>query len=301
MVQRGSELQVMFLRTIRDALRRLLKLEEKLDRVQEALGRIESRQLSMINAGTPAAAEYRVFSQWGEDGIIDWLTTRVPIEHEVFIEFGVENYTEANTRFLLMHKNWSGLIIDSSEANIRSIRHQEISWRYNLKAATAFITRENINSLFREHGITGDIGLLSIDIDGNDYWIWKIIDAVSPRIVVIEYNSRLGPDRSVSIPYDAEFDRARAHYSMIYYGASLRALWKLGRQKGYQLICCNTAGNNAFFVREDIMPEGLRPAVVEDAFVRGKFRETRDQDGRLAYLEPGEEERILAALEWVEV
>ena len=292
---------MMFLRIIRDALQRLLKLEEKFDRVQEALGRIESRQLSEINVKSPADAEYRVFSQWGEDGIIDWLTTRVPIEREIFIEFGIENYTEANTRFLLMHRNWSGLVIDSSEANIGSIKHQEVSWRYKLKAATAFITRENINGIFRENNISGDIGLLSIDIDGNDYWIWKVIDAVSPRIVVIEYNSRLGPDLSVTIPYDADFSRGPAHYSMIYYGASLRALWKLGRQKGYQLICCNSAGNNAFFVREDVMPERLRPADVGEVFVRGKFRESRDEDGRLTYLDPGDEERILAALKWVEV
>jgi hypothetical protein len=292
---------VMFVNTIRDAVRRLLQLEKKYDRMQEALGRIESRQLSTMNVRTPAEAEYRVFSQWGEDGIIDWLTTRVPIEHKIFIEFGVENYTEANTRFLLMHKNWSGLIMDSSDANIDSIKHQDISWRYSLKAAAAFITRENINSLFREHGMSGDIGLLSIDIDGNDYWVWEAIDSVSPRIVVVEYNSRLGPDRSVSIPYDEKFSRASGHHSMIYYGASLRAFWKLGQKKGYELVCCNTAGNNAFFVRKDVMPEGLRAGDVGDIFVRGKFRETRDENGRLTYLEPREEERILSALDWVEV
>ena len=118
---------------------------------------------------------------------------------------------------------------------------------------------------------------------------------------MIEYNSRLGPSRSVTVPYEQGFSRAQADHSMIYYGASLRALWKLGTAKGYELICCNTAGNNAFFVRRDVLPENIRPASVESAFVRGKFRESRGQDGRLTYLEPDDEERILASLEWLEV
>lgn len=291
----------MFLKTIRETLRRLSQLEEKSTRIQEALGRIESRQLSSSPANTAAKSEYRVFSQWGEDGIIDWLTTRVSVENEVFVEFGVENYTEANTRFLLMHKNWSGLIIDSSEDNIRSIKYQDNYWRYNLKAVAAFITCESINNLLKEHGVGGDIGLLSIDIDGNDYWVWKIIDAVSPRIVVVEYNSRLGSDLSVTVPYDANFTREHAHHSMIYYGASLRALWKLGQQKGYELICCNSAGNNAFFVRTDVIPRDLRPVSVEEAFVRSKFRESRDKQGHIDYVGSDMEERALLALKWVEV
>jgi hypothetical protein len=124
---------------------------------------------------------------------------------------------------------------------------------------------------------------------------------VSPRIVVIEYNSRLGPHRAVGIPYRADFERARAHHSMLYYGASLRALWKLGQRKGYELVCCNSAGNNAFFVRADLMPSGLQPARVEDAYVRAKFRESRDASGRMNYLDSAQEEQLLASLEWVEV
>jgi len=290
-----------FLDTIRSALQRLSKRDERNAQLREALGRIESRQLRDAKVDTPAEREFRVFSQWGEDGIIDWLITTISIDRELFIEFGVEDYSEANTRFLLVHKNWSGLIFDSDEGNIRSIRARNIYWQHDLKAAAAFITRENINELFRQHDIQGDIGLLSIDIDGNDYWVWQAINSVSPRIVVIEYNSRLGPDRSVTIPYRADFNRAQAYHGMIYYGASLRALWKLGRQKGYELICCNSAGNNAFFVRTDVIPKDLRPVSVEDAFVRSKFRESRDKHGRLNYIGSDMEEQALVALKWVEV
>jgi hypothetical protein len=290
---------VRLLRPFAEVLRRLALLEKRQAKLQESLGRIESRQAA--SARTPAEAEFRAFSQWGEDGIIDWLCSRVPVERRIFVEFGVEDYTEANTRFLLVCRNWSGLVFDSSEENIAAIRRDDVYWQHNLKAAAAFITRDNINELLARHGSQGDIGLLSIDIDGNDYWVWQAIEAVSPRIVVIEYNSRLGPERAVTVPYQADFDRAQAHYSMLYYGASLSALWKLGRDKGYELVCCNSAGNNAFFVRRDVLPPTLKPATAQSAFVRAQFRESRGRTGQLDYLGALEEERLVAELPWVEV
>lgn len=289
------------IRQIMGSLQRISTLEERCSRLQEALGRIESRQLRTMQPQTPGGAEYRVFSQWGEDGILDWLISRVPIVNKRFVEFGVEDYTEANTRFLLTNRNWSGLIFDGDAGNVATVQRKEIYWKHDLTAVAAFITRENINDLLRQHGMQGDIGLLSIDIDGNDYWVWRAIDAVSPRIVVIEYNSRLGPARAVTVPYRADFNRAGIHHSMIYYGASLKALWKLGRQKGYELICCNSAGNNAFFVRNDVLPAGLHTATADDAFVRAKFREARDEAGSLNFMGPDAEERLLAELEWIEV
>jgi hypothetical protein len=287
------------LKPFAEVLRRLALLEKREAKLQEALGRIEARQLA--GARNPAEAEFRAFSQWGEDGIIDWLCSRVPVERRIFVEFGVEDYTEANTRFLLLCRNWSGLVFDASEENIAAIRRDDLYWQHNLKAAAAFITCDNINELLAHHGMQGDIGLLSIDIDGNDYWVWQAIEAVTPRIVVIEYNSRLGPDRGVTVPYQADFDRVRAHFSMLYYGASLGALWKLGRQKGYELVCCNSAGNNAFFVRRDVFPATLAPATPQSAFVRAQFRESRDRNGRLDYLGAREEERLVANMPWVEV
>ena len=134
-----------------------------------------------------------------------------------------------------MNNNWSGLVIDGDPANVSIIKSDPIYWRHNLKADCAFVTKDNINELLKRNGISGDVGLLSVDVDGNDYWVWKEIDAISPRIVVIEYNSRFGADRAVTVPYDASFVRRRAHHSMIYFGASLRALVNLGKKK--VLIC----------------------------------------------------------------
>ena len=150
-------------------LRRLDTIEMRCERMQEALGRIEARQLAGALQGDLRESEFRTFSQWGEDGIIQRLIRTVPIERRLFVEFGVQDYSEANTRFLLLHDNWSGLVMDGDEANIESIRRSDLFWRHNLKAHRAFITRENIDELLRANGVEGDIGLLSIDIDGNDY------------------------------------------------------------------------------------------------------------------------------------
>jgi hypothetical protein len=113
----------------------------------------------------------------------------VPISKKIFVEFGVADYTEANTRFLVVHENWSGLVLDSDMQTIASMRADEIYWRYNLKAEHAFVTRETINQILSENAVRGEIGLLSIDIDGNDYWVWDAIEAGSAAIVVVEYNS----------------------------------------------------------------------------------------------------------------
>jgi len=282
-------------------LRRLDTIEMRCERMQEALGRIEARQLAGAIAGPLRESEFRAFSQWGEDGIIQRLIRTVPIERRLFVEFGVQDYSESNTRFLLLHNNWSGLVMDGDEANIEAIRRSDLFWRHNLKAHRAFITRENIDELLRANGVEGDIGLLSIDIDGNDYWVWEAISAVAPRIVIAEYNARFGPQRSVTVPYDPAFARQRAHYSMIYYGASLAALTRLGQRKGYALVGCNSAGNNAFFVRRDCMPASLAEHSAETGYVAAAFREARDQHGRLQFLSLEEEAGLLEALPVVEV
>lgn len=230
-------------------------------------------------------AEFKVFSQFGEDGIIQYLIreTEMPPHLRTFVEFGVESYDEANTRFLLTNDNWRGLIIDSEAANIDKVRSSELAWRHELDALCAFVSAENIDGLISGAGFSGEIGLLSVDVDGNDYWIWKAISVVNPVIVVIEYNSVFGPDRAVTVPYNAAFVRTDAHYTNLYWGCSLRALAHLGELKGYALVGSNSAGNNAFFVRRDRLNR-LKPQTVREAYVESRFRESRDKDGRLTFL-----------------
>lgn len=245
--------------------------------------------------------EFQVFSQWGEDGIIQYFLRHVDVPNNVFLEFGVENYQEANTRWLLEGHNWSGVILDGSESNINEIKGEAFYWKHDLKAVCSFVNAENINTVIRESGLSGEIGLLSVDIDGMDYWVWKAIDAISPAIVVVEYNSLFGPDRQVTVPYDASFSRQSAHYSWSYYGASLAALVSLGQDKGYAFVGSNSAGNNAFFVRQDLMKAPLQVLSATEGYVKRKFREARDQSGHLAFPSFEQEAELIRGLPLVEI
>lgn len=265
----------------RRIIQRIYSIPSKIIRIQEALGRIEQRQIEQ-HCEEIRDAEFRVFSQWGEDGIIQYLVKRVPLDRKLFIEFGVENYTESNTRFLLVNNQWAGLVMDGNKENIDYIKRDTIYWACNLKAEHAFITRENINELISKNGIKGDLGMLSVDIDGNDYWIWEAITCINPRIVICEYNSLFGPVAKVTTPYLPEFIRDNAHFSKIYYGASIAALCELSVRKGYSLVASNVAGNNLFFVRNDLIGN-LKVKTPAEAYQKPQFREYHDEKGHLLF------------------
>ena len=285
-----------------DALRwQMADMERRLRYLQEGVGRIESRQLEQSGSTELQEREFRVFSQWGEDGIIQFLVEQVPIERKIFVEFGVEGYEEANTRFLLVNNNWAGLVIDGDPQQVARIRQRPEYWLHNLKAVEAFVTRENINGILEENGITGPIGLLSIDIDGMDYWVWKAIEVVAPAIVVIEYNYRFGIEDAVTVPYRPDFDRWKAHHSILYYGASLKAIAELGREKGYALVGVGSHGLNAFFVRRDLLPDALREVTAEEAFRVGHFDEAHDEHGNRFRMSFEEERRLVRSLPLVHV
>ena len=128
-----------------------------------------------------------------------------------------------------------------------------------------------------------EIGLLHIDIDGNDYWVWEALGAIEPAIAIVEYNSVFGPERAITVPYQPDFDRTRAHPSNLYFGASLAALRGLAERKGYVFIGCNSAGNNAYFVRREYAGQ-LSELVSSAHYVESAFRESRDEGGKLTYL-----------------
>lgn len=224
--------------------------------------------------------EFQVFSQFGDDGIIQYLVNSLPIEERIFVEFGVENYTEANTRFLLINDKWSGLVMDGDQRNIDYINKDLVSIFYDVRPKQAFITAENINAHLEEAGFTGRIGLLSVDIDGMDYWVWQAMTAVNPAIVVAEYNATFGCERAITIPYQPDFLRAKAHPSRLYWGASLAALQDLAKAKGYAFIGCNSNGNNAYFVRNEYAAD---PAVagLERCFNPATFAEYAIGDRRV--------------------
>lgn len=251
---------------------------------------LQGRALALANAAraplpSPRDAEFKVFSQFGEDGILQHLIreTGITPAETSFIEFGVQDYRESNTRFLLMNDNWRGLILDGSPVYMDRVRGQDIHWRHDLTVRDVWIDRDNINSLFLEAGFSGPLGVLSIDIDGNDYWVWERIEVVEPVIVVIEWNSVFGPRHAVTTPYDPLFSREQAHHSCLYWGASVSALSLLAERKGYALVCSNSAGNNLFFVRRERLGH-LRALTPEEAYVESRFRDSRDAEGRLNFL-----------------
>lgn len=272
-------------RTIRTLLSRLASQPGSSEMQSLMLGRLlsevvkEKKQIASLSD-----VEFKVFSQFGDDGIIQWLISNLDFPNTTFIEFGVENYRESNTRFLMMNNNWSGLVMDGSESNVKQIVKSEYYWKHELLAKAVFVDIDNINSIIAESQLAKEVGILHIDVDGNDYWIWKAISVISPIVVILEYNSVFGIDRSITIPYDKVFRRTSAHYSNLYFGASLRAMSQLSARKGYSFIGCNAAGNNAYYVRKDKLNEVVEEKAVEAGYVVSKFRDSRNRKGELTHL-----------------
>jgi hypothetical protein len=192
--------------------------------------------------------EYQVFSQFGEDGIINEIFRRIGVTNKFFIEFGVENGLECNTVNLLLNQ-WQGLWIDGSEKFCKAIGHsfeKEIAAK-RLAILNKFITRDNIESIFAEANVPAEPDLLSIDIDFNDYYIWEAVKKYRPRAVILEYNAVIRPD----VAWTVEYNEKATATGTSYFGASLKAFELLGKEKGYYLVGCTFSGVNAFFVRED--------------------------------------------------
>jgi hypothetical protein len=198
--------------------------------------------------------EYQVFSQSGEDGIIDEIFRRIGTTTRHFVEFGVENGLETNTTSLIV-KGFRGSWIEADPgacAQIRTSFAAQIATG-QLTLQQAMITAENIEELLMEAGTPPEPDLLSIDIDGNDYWVWQAIERYRPRLVVIEYNATFRPGTEWIMKYDPRrmWDRSS------YHGASLTSLELLGRKKGYSLVGCSFMGVNAFFVRDDLLADSF--------------------------------------------
>jgi hypothetical protein len=231
-------------------------LKAPLDRMENSASR--SRLASIANEERYADPRcltrrgYRCFSQFDEDGLLDEIFRRIGTTSRTFVEFGVGDGLENNTMALLL-AGWRGLWIEADPAQQERIRS---GFAVPLEAgqltlACDFVTAENIEALFARGDVPEEPDLASIDIDGNDYWVWKAMTRCRPRVVVIEYNASLGRTANVVRPYDARacWDGSTGT------GASLSALEGLGKDKGYSLVGCSIAGVNAFFVRSDLVGE----------------------------------------------
>ena len=201
--------------------------------------------------------EYQVLSQNGEDGIIYEIFKRIGTGSKYFVEFGVGNGTENNSAYLLM-QNWKGSWIEGSTDHCNAMKknYSNIINNNQLQVKESFITKDNICALFDGLKVPVDLDFLSIDIDGNDYWIWKELAKYKPRVIAIEYNASVGPHIEWVMPYNENHvwnGKDKGHY----FGASLKSFELLGDSLGYSLVGCNLTGANAFFVRKDLITESM--------------------------------------------
>lgn len=200
--------------------------------------------------------EKKIHSQNGEDGIIEELFSRIGTTNKFFVEFGVQDGLECNSAYLSLFKNWSGLMIEGNAANYEKLRANFFAYPA-VKTAHQFITRDNIVSIFRSMHVPVTFDLLSIDIDGNDYWVWEALSEYKPRVVVIEYNASFPPPKKMVVQYNPNF----AWDGTSYYGASLTSLSELGKKLGYSLIGTDARGVNSFFIRSDLIAASRFPAL----------------------------------------
>jgi hypothetical protein len=247
-------------------------------------GKILEELYSVKDAKKLSDYEWKVFSQWGEDGIIQFLIREVEIKNKTFVEFGVEDFFESNCRYLLMSSDWQGFVIDGSEKNIQQLQSSSFYWKHDLQSLTAFIDKENINELLTTPGFDKDLGILSVDLDGNDYHIINSINVFEPRIIVIEFNPYFGTDRAITVPYDPSFYRTEKHHSNLYFGASIKALEFALQKRDYTLVGTGMTGGNAYFVRNNLMTDKLSMLSINAICFNGYCRESRDLNGNLNYL-----------------
>lgn len=207
---------------------------------------------------------FKMFSQFEEDGLLLYIFSLIGFTNRTFIEFGSDDGINSNSANLYYNHDFTGLFIDADSKAIERGRY--FYNKYKNPATTppifvnAKITAENINQLIKEAGFEGEIGLLSIDIDGNDYWVWKAIDVVSPQVVIIETHNEFGMN-DIIVPYDPNYAYPGKHPD--YHGASPVAMTKLAKKKGYRLIGSNELGFNFIYLREDLLPEVLPEVKVE--------------------------------------
>jgi len=267
------------LRTLSQLPRRVRTLEGDLQHLcalvlRERYAALAARQVVGLND-----FEMKVYSQGGEDGLLLYIFSQIGAASRCFVEFGIGDGRQCNTANLSINFGWEGLLMECDQQKADTARQfyaEKLAQRApSVQIAHCLVTAENINQILAHHGLIGEIDLLSIDIDGNDYWVWKAITTVQPRVVLVEYNASLGTEEALTVKYDPNFDRFAKHPSGYYHGASLAAFATLARSKGYYLVGCNSEGVNAFFVREDVGRQKLRALSVQEAYFPNARRTAR--------------------------
>ncbi len=241
-----------------------------------------------------ADVEFRAFSQNGEDGLLLYVFGLIGMGERRCVEICGADGMECNTANLIVNHGWSGLLFDADRKFIetgRAFYSRLADTRcFPPRLVNSWITRSNVNELIKQNGFEGAVDLLSLDLDGVDYWIWEAIEIIRPRVVIAEIQCIWGADRAVTVPYSDTFKAPITDGFKAYCGASLPAFVKLARKKGYRLVGVQRLGFNAIFVAEgvgeELLPEVDLQSCVDRPFVTWAKRELLPK---------------VAGLEWVEV
>jgi hypothetical protein len=275
------KLFVIFLKKMRLDIYAFDKIMFCIGKVQISLNRNKYNDIQDLNE-----TEVKIFSQNGEDGIIDYLTQKLKIDNKNFVEIGVGNYRESNTRFLYNSYHCKGLIVDSIDEMEKKVKPFVNLWKGDLRICNKKIDSENILDLL-DSNCDYEIDLFSIDIDSVDYWIIKKLKNNISKIFVAEYNPVFGSDLEITVPNILGFERTKYHYSNLCYGMSLKALINLMDQKGYYFIGTNIQKNNAFFILKNFKKEDFFNNIKIknlDNYTNSNIRDSRDRNNNLSYL-----------------
>ena len=237
--------------------------------------------------------EYKVFSQNGEDGILDYIIFQLCLNKPKFLEIGVGDYSESNTKFIFDRASSKGMIIDYIENFRKKVTQKTNVWKGQLEIINKQINSKNILETINSKNFFSDLDILSLDIDGIDYWILNEFPKNFSKIVVVEYNSIFGNEKKITVPNIDKFYRTDYHYSNLCFGMSLPAAIEIMQNKNFYFLGVNLMRNNAFFVSNNFPKEKyFKNLEIEklDKIEEANFQESRDQEGNLNFL--GGEKRI---------
>jgi hypothetical protein len=232
--------------------------------------------------------DYKIFSQNGEDGILDYILHQLNIDKPKFIEIGVGDYIEANTRFIFERCSPKGAIIDCMEDLEQKVKKNIKLWKGELKIINRVIDSNNIHEVMKQSNCSSNLDIFSLDIDGVDYWILDKLPENFSNIAILEYNPTFGSELEVSIPNIKNFDRTKYHYSNLCFGMSLKAAIKIMNKKNFYFLGSNLLKNNAFFVSNEFKKEKFFKNLIIDRLedsTNSNFTESRDIVGNLNYLD----------------
>lgn len=273
-----------YLNTIRQGLHTLNVIDPARLEIQQTIHIALSRaaiavQLRATDPTEPATWEFSVFSQNGEDGIIDFLLRQLTESNRYFVEIGTGNGLENNTTWLLARK-YAGLMIDGRTKNVECLAHTLLPalvlGQSTVTCECLFVTVDAVPDLAARLMVT-DPDVFSLDIDGVDWYIAERLlqEGIRPKIFVVEYNATLGPDNSLAVSYRDDFDYQQLHDSLLYYGASITAWQRLFQRHGYRFVTVETNGVNAFFVRPDSFDPGFLEAIHGLPFQENRYQQRR--------------------------